>query len=307
MSIVSIQIPERMRQNILLYFGDRGGDWLGGLRALIAETADRWSLKLDRPFTNLSVNYVAPATRADGTQVVLKAGVPNKEIFTEVDALKIFNGNGAVKLLESDPGRGVMLLERLLPGTSLLELDDDAEATRIAAGVMRKLKAVVPAEHSFPSVGDWFSGLSKVRERFDGGSGPLPSALFDLAERVSGQLLASLDRPVLLHGDLHHDNIVRSERGSWLAIDPKGVVGEPEYEVCAFLRNPQPGLLTRMNTKQVLSRRVDQFSELLGCERERLVSWGLAEAVLSASWDIDDASDSWKGVIAVAEIYAGML
>jgi streptomycin 6-kinase len=305
MSIETNQIPERMRRNVLLYFGERGRDWLSRLPALLAEVEERWSLKIYKPFPNLSINYVAPATRADGTQVVLKAGVPNKEIFTEIDALKIFDGNGAVKVLEADAECGVMLLERLLPGTSLLEMDDD-EATVIAAGVMDRLKAVVPRKHSFPSVADWFDGLAKVRERFLGGSGPLPPALFDSAERISAQLLASAYQSVLLHGDLHHDNIVKAARGSWLAIDPKGVIGEPAYEVCAFLRNPMPDLLTSMNTKQVLTRRVEQFSELLRFDRERLIGWGLSEAILSASWDIDDASESWKGTVAIAEIYAEM-
>jgi streptomycin 6-kinase len=232
-----LQIPERMRRNVQLYFGERGGDWLAGLHTLIAEMADRWSLKLDGPFPNLSINYVAPATRTDGMRVVFKASVPNKEMRTEIDSLRSFDGNGMVKLLESDPGRGVMLIERLLPGNSLLSLDDDVEATGIAAGVMGRLKGELPAEHSFPSVEDWFSSLGKVRKRFDGGSGPLPSALLDSAERISTQLLTSTTQPVLLHGDLHHDNILESSRGPWLAIDPKGVVEDPAFEVCAFLRN----------------------------------------------------------------------
>ncbi|HEX8708516.1 MAG TPA: aminoglycoside phosphotransferase family protein [Pyrinomonadaceae bacterium] len=300
-------IPERMRRNILLYFGESGRDWLAGLNTLIAETAARWAISLEQPFANLSINYVAPATRADGTQVVLKAGVPNREILTEIVALRRFDGHGAVKLLEADAGRGVMLLERLLPGTSLLALEDDAEAVGIAAEMMRKLRAPVPPEHSFPSVGDWFAGLARVRERFGGSSGPLPAGLFALAEQVCARLLASMDEAVLLHGDLHQDNIVKSARDSWLAIDPKGVVGEPAYEACAFLRNPLPQLLTEMDTRQVLARRVEQFCELLGFDRRRLIGWGLCEAVLSASWEIDDASGSWKEAFAIAEIYARML
>lgn len=306
MDLGAYQIPNRLTRNVLHYFGEQGRDWLQDLPNVIAEAVERWSLKPGRPFPNLSINFVTLATRADGTEVVLKAGVPNKEIFTETNALKLFDGKGAVRLLEADPDKGIMLLERLLPGTPVLRLGDDVQAVEIAAEVMRKLKREAPDEHSFPCVGDWFAGLAKVRSRFHGGSGPFPDKLLDLAERTSAELLASSDERILLHGDLHHDNILKSSRESWLAIDPKGVVGEQAYEVCAFLRNPMPDLLTGMDTKHVLARRVDRFSELLGIDRARLIRWGLSEAVLSASWDIDDETQSWKGVIFVAETYAAM-
>lgn len=306
MDLGAYQISNRLRQNVLHYFGEDGRDWLRDLPNVIAEAAERWSLKLSRPFPNLSINFVTPATRADGAEVVLKAGVPNKEVFTEMNALKLFDGKGAVRLLDADPDKGIMLLERLLPGIPVLELGDDIQAVEIAAGVIRKLKREVPDEHSFPSLQDWFAGLAKVRARFHGDSGPLPPKLLDLAERISSELLASSEERVLLHGDLHHENIIKSSRGSWLAIDPKGVVGEQAYEVCAFLRNPMPDLLTRMDTKQVLARRVDRFSKLLGFDRERLIRWGLSEAVLSASWDIDDETQSWESAIFVAETYAAM-
>jgi streptomycin 6-kinase len=301
------RISDRMRRNVLHYFGEAGRDWLRDLPYVISEAAERWSLKLGRPFSNLSINFVTPATRGDGAEVVLKAGVPNKEIFTEISALTLFDGRGAVQILEADPDRGVMLLERLFPGTPVLAMGDDVQAAAVAAGVMSSLKRDVPADHAFPSVEDWFTGLAKVRARFDGGSGPFPAELLRLAERISAELLASMGERVLLHGDLHHENILKSSRGSWLAIDPKGVVGEQAYEVCAFLRNPMPDLLTAMDTKRVLARRIDQFSEMLGVDRARLIRWGLSEAVLSASWDIDDESRSWEGAIFVAETFAAMV
>jgi streptomycin 6-kinase len=306
MGLGASQISSRLSQNVLHYFGEQGRDWLRDLPNVIDEAAERWSLKLGRPFPNLSINFVTPVTRADGAEAVLKAGVPNREIFTEVNALKLFDGKGAVRLLEADPGKGIMLLERLLPGTPVSELGDDIQAVEIAAGVLRQLEREVPAGQPFPTLQDWFAGLAKVRARFQGGTGPLPAKLVDLAEKFSAELLASSEERVLLHGDLHHENIISSSRGPWLAIDPKGVVGEQAYEVCAFLRNPMPELLTGMDTKRVLTRRVDQFSELLGFERERLIRWGLSEAVLSASWDIDDETQSWESAIFVAETYAAM-
>ena len=90
---------------------------------------------------------------------------------------------------------------------------------------------------------------------------------------------------MLLHGDLHHYNILSAERAPWLAIDPKGVVGAPEFDVCAFLRNE---LLSQPESESVLARRIDQFAEELEFQRERAAAWGLVEATLSAAWHYED-------------------
>jgi len=108
--------------------------------------------------------------------------------------------------------------------------------------------------------------------------------------------------PVLLHGDLHHDNILAAERQPWLAIDPKGLVGEPEYEVGALLRNPMPGLLAIPHPERVLARRLDILAESLGFDRDRLRAWGLAQAVLAAWWSIEDHGQGWETWIACAAL-----
>ena len=143
-----------------------------------------------------------------------------------------------------------------------------------------------------------------MRDRFGGTSGPLPEKLTGEAERLFAELLASQSEPVVLHGDLHHFNILAAERQPWLAIDPKGVVGEPEYEVGAFLRNPMPDLLSKPHPGSILARRLDQFSEELGFDRERLRSWGIAQAVLSAWWSIEDHGYGWEEAIRFAELLA---
>ena len=300
-----VKIPDRMRVNVVLYFGERGREWLTNLPTLLDEVAQSWSLNIKQPYPNLSINYVARATRTDGTEVVIKIGVPNREITTEISALCCFNGNCSVKLIEADAQRGVMLLECLSPGKSLLDLSDDAAATAIAAKVMGKLWRPPPAQHSFPTVASWFDNFAKVRAQFGGGSGPLPSKLFELAEEISRELIASTTEPVLLHGDCHHANIVKSNERGWLVIDPKGVIGDPAFEPSVFLRNPH-GLLLYTDLKKILTNRLDLFSQVLGLDRERIIAWGLAGAVLSASWDLDDKNESWQEMIKIAGLFAEM-
>ena len=288
-----INLPPKFVQTVREVHGEAGAAWLDGLPGLLETCAARWGLTLGPPF-GLSFNYVAPAVRADGTAVVLKVGPPHKELWTELAALRVFDGRGSARLLDADQGLGALLLERLEPGTTLVSLPDDAEATEIAAGVMRDLWRPAPPGHTFPTVADWAGGLVRLRARFGGGTGPLPDQLVEQAEALFAELLATERDPVLLHGDLHHDNILRG-RGTWLAIDPKGIVGEPAFEASAFLLNPSP------QPADVLARRLDIFAAAWGADRARVRGWGLARAVLSACWTIEDGGQDWDGAITVAE------
>jgi len=298
-------IPERLSRTIVTLHGDQGRAWLAGLPALLSACAERWSLRVLPPFPELSYNYVTPVVRADGTPAVLKMGVPHPELRTEIAALRHYDGRGCVRLLEADADTGAVLLERLLPGTLLSSLEDDAEATRVAAGVMRALWRPLPPEHPFPALERWTASVGRLRRRF-GGAGPLPPRLFETAERLREELLASQGEPVLLHGDLHHMNILRAERAPWLALDPKGVAGEPAYEVGPFLYNP-PGMGCWSDLPRIVGRRVDILSAALGLPRERLVAWGVVTAVLSACWSVEDGECGWEEVLVCGEALAGLI
>jgi streptomycin 6-kinase len=293
-------VPDDFARTTVELYGDAGVAWIDHLPDLLAECEQRWSLTVGPPFVPLSYNYVASAIRADGTEVILKVGVPNPELRTEIAALHLYDGRGIARLLDADPDQGILLLERLQPGTPLANLDDDEEATHIAAQVMRQLWQPVPPEHPFPSVARWAAGLQRLRARYGGTSGPLPSPLVEMAETLFDELIGSMAEPVLLHGDLHHWNILSAGREPWLALDPKGVVGEPGYEIGPLLLNPtlQPG--------HVLARRIDQLAEELELDRERLRGWGLAHAVLSAWWTVEDHGHGWEEAITCAELLAAL-
>lgn len=286
--------------------GDAGREWLDGLPALVEECAARWSLKVGPPFLPLSFNYAAPAEGPGGERLVLKLGVPVRELLTEVEALRAFAGRGAARLLDSDAERGALLLERLEPGTQLLALceEDDEAATAAAASVMRQLRHAPPDAHNFPTVADWGRGFERCRAHFGGGTGPFPRKLFEEAETLFAELLASSAAPVLLHGDLHHGNVLAAARAPWLAIDPKGLVGEPAYEVGALLRNPLPQLLDWPEPVRATERRIAQLSDELGLERARVRGWGLAQAALSAWWSIEDEGEPGEFGFAAAEVIA---
>ncbi len=299
-------MPAAFAATIEAMYGDAGRVWLAGLPALLADCGRRWDVQVGAPFAPLSFNYVAAASAADGTELVIKAGFPHRELFSEMAALQHYAGQGCVRLLDHDRDRGVMLLERLQPGTMLTTLADDGEATRIAAGVMRELWRPPPENQAFPQVRNWMGGLQRLREHFGGTSGPLPEWLVARAEQRAAELLPTMGRSLLLHGDLHHYNILQAERAPWLAIDPKGVIGEAAYDTGALLRNPIPQIGVQSDLPAIMAQRVDILSRSLGLDSKRILGWGLAQAVLSAWWSIEDEGGGWEPAIACAEALAAI-
>jgi streptomycin 6-kinase len=296
------KLPETFTRNIVSTFGEPGVNFLAQLPALLDECAQRWELTVLPPFPNLSFNYATPVRLSDGTAAVLKLGVPRNDLQTEIDTLRLYAGDGCARLLDADPALGAILLERLQPGTLLSAHPDDEEATVIATTVMRRLWRPVPATHTIPTIQDWFGGLRELRAQFGGGTGPFPKRLVEEAERLAADLFATLAPPVVLHGDLHHFNILAAEREPWLAIDPHGVIGEPAYDVGALMRNPHPAFLKFPDPLGTLERRLTILAETLGFERARLRAWTVAQGVLSAWWGYEDQRDyldpTWLAIAA---------
>lgn len=312
-------IPDDFARATVRRYGETGRAWLLALPATLAAGAARWHLALGPPFAPLSYNYVAPARRADGTRAVLKAVAPHppdeRAFEREAEALRLFSGRGGVRLLDADAENGVLLIERCEPGTPLraVSVDDDDRAVRIACGVLRGLWQPPPPAHPFPSVDDdRDAALSRLRLSYGGGTGPFPAALIGEVERVLPALTATAPAPTLLHGDLHHGNILAAggDGGEvWRAIDPKGLVGDPAYEVAAMLYNPLPDLLRAPDPARVLARRVAGLAAGLGLERERVRGWGVVRATLVAWWGAEGhgSVSGWtRDVMTCAELLAGM-
>jgi streptomycin 6-kinase len=298
-------IPDDFRQEMIALHEVEGREWLKRLPGILADCERRWDIKIGAPLFDLSFNYVVPAARADGTDVIVKVCSPTGEFSQEAEALRLFDGHGMVRLLNYDTANEAMLLERLLPGMLLRDVEDDEQATASAANVMRQLWRPVPADHPFKTVQDWGEGFARLRQRYGGENGPFPKQLLEEAEALYAELSATMAEPVLLHGDLHHYNILAAEREPWLAIDPKGLVGEPAYESGAWLRNPLD-LLELSQPGRLLARRIDQLSELLGLDRARVRGWGLAQAMLSAWWSVEDFGEVSEFAITCAELLAAI-
>ena len=241
---------------------------LARLEQTAQAVAREWGIGLGPPFALSRYSYVAPA----GDDAVLKVLPPDDDESDEDgDALVLWGGHGAVRLLRRDRERRVLLMERARPGTDISALPED-EATAIAVDVGRQLWRA--AGEPFRWVGDYVPRWLDEAER----SAQEGSELVPLAR----SLYASLDvgRATLVHGDFHHHNIL-SAGGCYLAIDSKAMLGEPEFDVPSFLWNP---LSYRMRP-DVTERRIAAFTAA-GLSEERIRAWSVIRgAYLGADED----------------------
>ena len=297
---MTLDLPPDFVTNIRRSFPAGGEKWLADLPNLLLQAARTWDLKLGRPFL-LSYNYVCEAARKDGTAAVLKIGVPNRELTSEINTLRVYNGQGACRILEGDADKGMLLLERLRPGTMLVTLKNDDQATEIAADVMKQIHRPDPQQEGFLSLRGWFDELKKLRPLFNGGTGPFPQKTFETVESLIPDLFAGSPLQVLLHGDFHHFNTLLSERG-WLVIDPKGVAGPAEYEAGPLLTNPYNVMPEEPQAICRTQRRIAILSERLGFDRQRLRAWAICHCVLSSFWDMAEDGSGGENARVWAEI-----
>jgi streptomycin 6-kinase len=241
---------------------------LAPLEEIARQVATEWGIQLGPAFAMSRRSYVAPA----GDDAAMKVLLQNDdESDNDADALASWAGDGAVRLLRHDRERGVLLMERALPGTDISKLPED-EATAIAVDV--GLRLWKPAAEPFRWIGDHVPRWLDCAERTPGEW----NELIPLARELYASLKPG--RSTLVHGDFHHHNILASVRG-YLAIDSKAMLGEPEFDVPSFLRNPLP---YRMKL-DVTDRRIAAFAAA-GLDEERIRRWTVVRgAYLGADAD----------------------
>lgn len=233
------------------------------MRLTAEEVAAEWGLELGKPFALARYSYAAPA----GDDAVLKVTPPeDDESDEEADALELWAGNGAVRLLRRDRERRALLLERARPGTDISGLDEE-QATSVAVAVGLRLWR--PAAEPFRWIGDWIPRWLDEAEGHE---------LVPIARKLYASL--EVGRSTLVHGDFHHHNILDAG-GRYVAIDPKPMLGEPEYDIPSFLRNP---ILYRMRL-DVTERRLAAFAAA-GLDEDRMRKWAVIRgAYLGADED----------------------
>lgn len=266
---------------------EKGETWLLELPERIEYFANKWQLQNLQPFENLTYSYVISAYSAlYKMPVVLKMMASHHELLDEQKALEYYNGKSCVKLLASDIDKGAILIEAVTPGTplsTLFPINDD-KATYIAIEAMKNLHQAPMAKDTvnYPFISNWLNLLDNFN------SSKVSGDSLKNAQILAKSLLGAQSDLYLLHGDLHHQNILLNEYNEWTIIDPKGIIGGLAYEVGAFLRNPFTNLLAQPNAHEIINNRIHLFAKGLQIDYLCLLDWGYVQAVLTALWAIQD-------------------
>lgn len=249
----------------------------------VEERVRDWGIAVEDTLETQS-SFVAFGRRGDRPVVLKVLRQPGDE-WRSGEVLDAFGGRGIVRVYEYI--EGAVLLERLNPGTPLAVVTlegRDEEATRILAGVIRRMSHPFKSSKSFATAQEWGLGF---RRYLTSGDTQIPGDLVEQSEQIYQELCASQRGARLLHGDLQHYNVLYDAERGWLAIDPKGVVGEVEYEIGAALRNPyeRPEMFA---SSEAVERRIMRYEAELKLDPKRALGWGFAQAVLSAIWSVED-------------------
>ncbi|MFM9677475.1 aminoglycoside phosphotransferase family protein [Streptomyces brasiliscabiei] len=277
---IPIDVPEELAETQEEINGEAGRRFIADLPRLTAGFLDRWDLRLDgRPMHGMCALVVPVVGITDGTPAVLKLQILDDESEGEPVALRVWDGDGAVRLLDHDPGTGTMLLERLDPARMLSHEPDTHHAVEVIARLLAHLTAT-PAP---PAVRRLSDIAADMLDR-------TPAVLADIPDPADRRLIADCAAALrevmaepgdrLLHWDLHFDNVLAADRAPWLAIDPKPLAGDPGFDLWPALNN-------RFDPADV-PWRFDAMTEVLDLDRERARAWTLARLLQNALWEIEE-------------------
>jgi streptomycin 6-kinase len=242
--------------------------WEERLPTLVDECAGQWDLELEQPFEGGFVSHVVPAG-----DVVLKIQWPHRESEHEADALELWDGDGAVRLLARDDERHAFLLERCRPGTFPRE-----EPLEVLVDLLPRLWK--RADTPFTSLADesaWW--VSTIRHDWEHAGRPFEEELIDAAISILQELAPTQGEQVLVHQDFHPENVLAAEREPWLVIDPKPLVGEREFALAPIIRAPELG-----HSRQAVLERLDRLTSDLRLDRERARGWAIGQTI---AWSVD--------------------
>ena len=277
-----VRVPDELDRNRVL--GPDWSAWLDRLPRLARELLEEWELAGAGEPMHGFCSLVLPVVTPDGEHAVLKVTFDgDDESEHEGLALQHWHGDGAVRLLRADPQRRALLLERLHPR----DLGDlwDLEACEVVAGLYPRLhRPALPQLRTLTSyVERWLGGLEELRAEM-----PVPPRMVEQALHLGRALLTDdASTGVVVHGDLHYENVLAADREPWLAIDPKPMNGDAHYEVPPLLWNRWEEMAGDL--RGGIRRRFHTVVDAAGLDEARARDWAIVRMVVDASWTVGDA------------------
>lgn len=286
---MKIEIPDTHRRKITETFGEAGEQWLQDFPRLLEEVCRAWQVDLgERIDSGYPTNFIFEARRKN-EDVVLKIGHPHDEQVTEMHALDRFKGRHCVRLLEHSEAFGAILLPHIRPGTPL-RISKGNRTRSVATLIANFPLPLADSVAEVPGYGDW---LQKAFAVYRAGQHPDDEYLewIGEVEHHFDSLVANDPGGYLLHGDLHHENILRDETGGWTVIDPKGVIGPRVMEAGRFMHNfPDTELDELGSLPRVFETRADDLAAAFDVDRFTILKAGFIDLVLACCWVLNDGN-----------------
>ena len=253
------------------------GVWLERVPDLVAQCVEEWGLQLGEPYPSGAAGYAVRTQLPDGRPAVLKLIYPDRESEHEADALALWDGHGAVQLFARDDDLSAMVIERCEPGTTLAAAGADVALNALIALLPRLWVETGEPFHTLEDEAAWWIGY--LPEQWERSDRMVERRLVDAAVEALSTLSRSQGQQVLLHQDLHGDNVLAAEREPWLVIDPKPLIGEREFAVAPIVRSFELG-----HSKRDALYRLDRLTSELGLDRERARGWTIGQTM---AWAFD--------------------
>ncbi|MDF2940745.1 MAG: strB [Gammaproteobacteria bacterium] len=267
--------------NISEIYKEAGKRWLESLSERIRALSDQWGFKLIKPIPDLSYHFVG-LVEYKGQRAIIKMGPDAESLEPQVNWLTAI-GKAMPKVYAFDAKLNAYLMEQIEPGYSLKSLvktGDDDKATRIICELISALQSKQSAvKGQFKHLSELAKDLSILKGHYD-------KKLLSRAESLFHELSQDRSQDVLLHGDLHHDNILQSASG-WKVIDPHGYIGDPAAEVGAMIRNPYDCFPQDRSLAQTVDRRLKIMAKELPFDPQRMKAWAFCMTVLSDAWTFE--------------------
>ncbi|WP_394617120.1 aminoglycoside phosphotransferase family protein [Lentzea sp. JNUCC 0626] len=281
-----IDVPADLATSYRKNGGEAEREWIEALPELVDRFLDEWALKPDGQPRSGEAALVLPVLGAGG-RAALRLQMPKTETRAALIGLRVWDGAGIVRLLDSDPETCAMLLERLDDARTLADVENDDEAMTVLAGLMRRLTSVT-APRDVPKLGEIAAEmLAQTPEASAALPNPADRALLSSCAAAVAELAGEPgDR--LLHWDLHYGNVLAAEREPWLAIDPEPLAGDPGFDLWPALNSEWDAVTA--DPIRVVRRRFDLLTAELGLDRDRAAGWTLGRVLQNCLWDVEDGA-----------------
>lgn len=282
---MTIDIPARTRSAVGQYFGVAGEDWLTQVDAVLSDIASRWKLSIGDPFEDGWPTNLVYRVMSGETEMVLKTGYPQPELYTELAVLKRWRGlTGRVQLVDYDKDIPCMLLERINPGLTFRASGQRLKDVDVR-GLIRDMPTVIEDDHEFPTYLNWVDRAFTAFQRQHQVDHWLAGHIEWVWQRVL-QLYDEHEPSFLLHGDLHHENMLLDGEVELVAIDPKGVIGPRLFEYGRFMHN------FLFDSDVPPEAQIQERSAVFAGEFEhwQIIEMGYIDLTLAMTWTVNDGT-----------------